>query len=246
MDGSPKVGAMCSSPQDYDYNQMWREVYGDIQRFGPGHFHNSRIVRSWLADLDYTTILDVGCGRGHNRDVLMGEDRTRSFDGVDISSEAVDHARNRFPGNFRVCDIERDCPEGKWDLVSCSLVLEHLKNDDAALRNLYQCTGRYLLVVTIAGNFERYRKWEETQGHLRNYQAGELEAKLERTGFRLRRVMHWGFPFFSPIARTMQNRSCAGVGKFSWAAHVAALLFKALYFLNSGHKGDMLFILAEV
>ena len=35
-------------------------------------------------------------------------------------------------------------------------------------------TGKYLCVATIAGNYERYKAWDERVGHVRNYRVGEL------------------------------------------------------------------------
>ncbi len=231
---------------EYDYNQLWTEVYGDIQRCGPGHHHLRRILRRFLQSIEYATVLEVGCGIGHNGALLTKNGLVPHFDGIDISEKAIERARAASPGRFWVCDIQRECIPGQWDLVVCSLVLEHLHNDDGALAQLRKMTGRYLLLASIAGNFERYRPWEESQGHVRNYAPGELERKVEAAGFTLRKTLYWGFPFYSPIARTLQKNQTAGIGRFTWTARLAAFIFKYLYYLNSHRRGDMVFILAEV
>jgi len=43
---------MHSSPP-HDYDQIWRDVYGDMQDHGPTHKHLARLIRKELAGLDY-------------------------------------------------------------------------------------------------------------------------------------------------------------------------------------------------
>jgi SAM-dependent methyltransferase len=229
----------------YDYDQVWREVYGDIQKHGPAHHHVCRIVRRMLSEIEYDSVLDVGCGQGHNYALLTKNGLTPRFVGIDISEQALEVARKRAPGEFTQCDIQKGHVQGTWDLVACSLVLEHLVDDDAAIRHMRSMTGRYLLVTSIAGDFERYRKWDETQGHVRNYKVGELEQKLRDNGFRVRKAIYWGFPFYSPIGRTLQNHGQVGLGPFTRRARLVAAITKWLYYLNSSRRGDMVFILAE-
>ena len=106
-------------------------------------------------------------------------------------------------------------------------------------------TGRYLLVTTMAGDFERYKAWDSQMGHVRNYHVGELEAKLEKTGFAVQRVVYWGFPFYSPFARTLQNTMKAG-SEFGIKTRLIADIMYYLYFFNSHKRGDLLIILASV
>jgi hypothetical protein len=126
------------------------------------------------------------------------------------------------------------------------LVLEHLHDDVAALRNMRAMAGKYLLVTTIAGDFERYRRWDERLGHVRNYRPGELEQKVSMVGFTVRRTIYWGFPFYSPLVRRLQNYCQIGIGQFDRTASLAATFLYWLYFLNSRRRGDILVLLAEV
>ncbi|HYU86288.1 MAG TPA: hypothetical protein VEK80_15915, partial [Kribbellaceae bacterium] len=151
----------------------------------------------------------------------------------------------RTGGKFSLGDIQDQPVPGQWDLVFCSLVLEHLERDEDALRNILPAVGKYFVVSTIGGDYEKYRAYDEQVGHVRNYAPGELDAKLERTGFRVVRSIAWGWPFYSPIARTLQCNSNAGIGKLSLAERVAAKLLYTVYFLNSRQRGDILLAVAE-
>ena len=127
----------------------------------------------------------------------------------------------------------------------CSLLLEHVPDDISALRHMRAMTGKYFMATTIAGDFDRYRPWEEQLGHIRNYRVGELEEKLEKFGFTIRRAIYWGFPFYSPFARALHNRMKAK-SKFRPTTCLIAKMMYYLYFLNSYERGDLLIVLAEV
>jgi len=228
-----------------DYDTMWTNVYGDIQESGPVHRHLKRIVRAVLAPLDYQTVLDVGCGVGGNIALLEEGRPAVRVDGADISDLALGHARQGRSGSFHKLDVEKDRLDGQWDLVHSGLILEHIPDDEAALRNMRAMTRKYFVATTIAGDFERYRAWDEAVGHVRNYQRGELEAKLQRAGFRVRRSIYWGFPFYSPVARTFQNHSREGLGRFQGRTYALAKALYWLYYLNSWSHGDIVIVAAE-
>ena len=230
----------------HDYDHIWKTVYGSQQEMGPTHRHLKRIVSKLLATIEYESVLDVGCGPGDNLPLLCANRRITRITGADISRHALERARRSHAGEFEELDIQRGRLDGRWDLVYCSLVLEHLPDDVAALENLRAMTGRYLLLTTIAGDFERYRKWDETVGHVRNYRVGELEDKLAGVDFTVNKAIYWGFPFYSPIARTLQNFTKTGAGQFSTTALLIAKFLYYVYFLNSHRRGDVLTVLAQV
>lgn len=227
-----------------DYDTLWDEVYGDIQDVGPVHRHMRRLMREVLAPLSYETVLDVGVGFGHNLPVLTDARSLTRVAGVDLSERALQHVRERWEGgDFLKLDIESETLESTFDLVCASLIMEHVIDDEAVLANLRALTSRYLLVVTIGGNFERYRPWEDQMGHVRNYMVGELESKLTRAGFVVHRMIYWGFPFYSPLARTLQNHMQA-THEFNWFHRLMTHALYWLYFLNSTRRGDLLIALA--
>lgn len=226
-----------------DYDVLWDEVYGDIQAVGPVHRHMRRLMREILAPLSYDTVLDVGVGFGHNLPILTEGRSIRRVAGVDLSQRALDHVRERWQGDFSKLNIESEKLDTTFDLVCVSLLMEHVIDDEAVLRNLRAMTKRYLLVVTIGGDFERYRPWEDQVGHVRNYMVGELESKLERVGFAVHRMIYWGFPFYNPLARTLQNHMQAK-HEFNRLQRLMTHALYWLYYLNSARRGDLLIALA--
>jgi hypothetical protein len=176
--------------------------------------------------------------------VLTGGRGLGRIAGIDVSERALEHVRARWTGEFRKLDITTDRLPDTYELVCSALVMEHLVDDLAALRNLRKMASKYLLIVTIGGNFARYRRWEEQMGHVRNYAPGELERKLSATGFELLAMIRWGFPFYSPVVRTLQNGMIASHELSSGSRLIARMLYP-LFFLNSSRRGDLLVALAR-
>jgi len=227
-----------------DYDRVWAEVYGDLQDIGPTHRHMWRIMRELLRPLDYASALEVGVGYGHNLPLLTDGRQLERLAGVDLSERALDHVRQRWPGSFGRLDIATERLPEHFDLVCCALVMEHVDDDAAALRSLRAMTSGHLLLTTIGGDYERYAPWERQVGHVRNYGPGELEGKLRAAGFEIERAVYWGFPFFSPIARTLQNRMTAQ-SQLPARARVIARILYLIFFLNSRRRGDLILILAR-
>jgi trans-aconitate methyltransferase len=229
----------------HDYDSIWRDVYGDMQDVGPTHRHLRRLLGKLLAEVEYSSALDVGCGAGHNFAALTRGRESLRLGGVDISAEALARAREAWPAaELHELDVQAASAPGTWDLVLSSLVLEHLPDDVGALRRMREMTSKHLVLVTIAGNYERYRPWEDQVGHVRNYARGELEAKLRDAGFETERAIYWGFPFYTPIARTLQNRMTA-TAQYDSQTNLAARLMYWAYWLNSARRGDLLLIRAR-
>jgi SAM-dependent methyltransferase len=234
--------AASVTPQVPDYDVVWHEIYGDWATLGPAQRHLRRLVGEVLAGLDYRSAVDVGCGAGHNLPQLSEGRRLDRLAGVDISAVALAEAKRRFPEcELDELDIERGHLDGTYDLVFSSLLLEHVPDDEAALANMRAMTGRDLLVTTVGGDFERYRAWDERVGHVRNYAEGELEEKLRRAGFEPRTTIRWGFPFYSPLARRLQNRMTL-TSEMTPSTKLLARIAYGVYFLNSRRRGDLLVV----
>lgn len=231
----------------YDYDEMWDAAYGDMQKYGPAQRHLRRIYLRMLSGIQYESVLDVGCGPGTNLSLLLQGRNVAEVVGIDVSSKAIRMAEKAYSGDFRVLDVQKQHVDKTFDLVFCSLLMEHVPDDEAVLENLRKMTGRSLVIGTMAGNYERYKRAEEVVGHVRNYAPGELEAKLVRVGFTVKTRVNWGFPFYSPLTRLMLNvNPKVSVGKYSTPLKIATTVAYWLYFLNSSQRGDVLVILAQV
>lgn len=235
----------AAAPPAYDYDDIWQNVYGEMQDRGPVHRHMRRILRRTLARLDYRSVVEIGCGAGHNLPLICAGRKLERVTGVDVSKEALRLASRAHQGEFELLDIEQAPLPGEWDLVFCSLVLEHLPDDVAALRNMATMSRKHVVLTTIAGDFERYRAWDEQMGHVRNYAVGELERKMNDVGLTVHDAVYWGFPLYTPLARTLQN-GMTSEPSYSAATRILAQVMFLAYFLNSHKRGDLLIVTASV
>lgn len=228
-----------------DYDELWTETWGGMQDVGPVHRHTARIIVETLRSLNLQSLIDVGCGNGANLEAIQHELHIPDLAGVDVSENALAAARRRVHADFRVMDLERDPPVNRtFDMVLTSQVIEHLHDDDAFLQKLRAMCGRYVFVGTMQG---RMRKSEVHIGHLRNYTRRGLEEKMRTAGFSIEKVIEWGFPFYSPIYRSLIELiggQTAGITYSKRDRMIANALYN-LYRLNMSTRGDVLMILGR-
>ncbi len=226
------------------YDELWRTVWGDLQRYGPVHRHTVEGLVRLIPALDVKSVLDVGCGSGENIAALAALGRYE-LTGGDISEVALKSARSRVPSaRFSLLDIEHQSLPQKFDLVMSIQVVEHLVDDISAFKNLAAMARGYVFISTMQG---RMRPSEIAIGHVRNYSAIELRRKLESEGLEVIKMWGWGFPFYSPLFRSAVEWLPGGPpsGRVSPAGKVMAHLLYYLYRFNWPGRGDVLNVLAR-
>jgi SAM-dependent methyltransferase len=227
------------------YDRLWTETWGDQQNFGPVHRRQREALLRLITKLDIANVLDVGCGSGGNLASLAQAMPHLTLTGVDVSREALALAAKRVPGgSFRQLDAQKEKLDERFDLVLCNQVIEHLIDDIAALRNMALMAKRWVLVATMRG---RMRPSELTIGHFRNYSDIELRAKAESAGLEVVDIFGWGFPFYSPLYRTMIEWLPGGPpeGNFGAAQKAIANFLYHLYSFNVPRRGDVVTMLAR-
>lgn len=98
-------------------------------------------IRTELADLLFTNCLEIGCGTGKNTQWLLT--KTNKLLGIDISEEMLAKAKEKIKAlhvSFLQADILQPWQfiNEKYNLVTFSLVLEHIENLDALFKKLSQ------------------------------------------------------------------------------------------------------------
>ena len=227
------------------YDQLWTKTWGDQQTNGPVHRRMRQELLALITKLAPASVLDVGCGSGGNLAAIAHAMPQVVLSGVDVSPEALALAAQRVPNaSFRQLDAQKGKLDDRFDLVLCNQVIEHLIDDMAALRNMALMAKRWVLVGTMRG---RMRKSELAIGHFRNYSDVELRAKAENAGLEVIDIFGWGFPFYSPLYRTMIEWLPGGPpgGQFGTAQKTMANFLYHLYALNIPRRGDVVTMLAR-
>ncbi|MGE5249158.1 MAG: class I SAM-dependent methyltransferase [Bacteroidota bacterium] len=227
------------------YDEHWDSGWDDMKVYGSTARHTRRFIFRLLEGLTFTSVLDAGCGTG----VLLQEIRRKypraQVTGFEYSSRGLDFARRRLPdGEFRTLDLGKASLGRKFDLITCIDVLEHIPDDRAALKNLLDMTGGYLILSVPLGPL--FEVEAQRLGHVHGYSREEVESKLRESGFEILKVIQWGFPFYN-LHRRMANRLPAESSQagFSARKRLVSNLIYALFFLNVGPGGERYYVLCR-
>lgn len=246
---------MSNKYQDL-YNRLWSGAWATASEIrGPSSRHRNRLILSYISKLDLRgRILDIGCGDGY----LLNELSKRSEEiyGLDISEEAIELAKSRFNNSvhYLIGDTQKSetLPKLKFDLIICSEVLEHVKDDERSITNMCNLLiegGK--LIVTTPHRQEYWSEHDTAAGHLRRYEIDDLAKKLMRNGMKLLKVTTWGFPFYHLYFKFILNHAKPST-TFKQKNLVVRIVLDFLYILfyvddlfKRNRRGRMLFLIAE-
>lgn len=232
-----------------DYDALYQQGWSAGVEWGPTKRHQRRLMQKITAALHPKSILEVGCGEGMNLIYFKRLFPEAELTGFDLSTVAIHLVQNKIrDGFFSAMDLSQPVtPEKTYDLVLSLDVLEHVPDDVAMMQNLYQFTNQhgYCLAMTLQG---KMREFERDIGHVRNYQAGELENKMTSVGFSIVQKVSWGFPFFSPLYRDFLNSGTMNQKTFGAPSRlkqwVGQFIYR-LFWFNSHARGDCIFLLLK-
>jgi SAM-dependent methyltransferase len=166
----------------YERNERWLKFFGEVA---------DGIVR----DFHPATALDAGCALGFLVEAL----RERGVDasGIDVSEYAISQVHESIRDHARVASLADPLP-GRYDLITCVEVLEHLPpaETDRAIGNLCQASDM-LLISSTPEDFG-----EPT--HLNVQPPESWSAKLAQHGF-MRDLDH-DLSYISPWAAVYTRR----------------------------------------
>ena len=173
--------------------------------------------------------LDIGCGGG----AMIAEiAATMPAFGVDLSSDALGHARSRGL-NLLVSAEAGALPfeSGSFSVALALDVLEHHARPEELLREVNRVLGPGgMLVVTVPAFQWMWSYADHVLGHYRRYTTGRLASELKTCGFEMERVTYfhsWLLPiawFFRKL-RALLGRT-GSADDFSLPGPLNQLLFR--------------------
>jgi ubiquinone/menaquinone biosynthesis C-methylase UbiE len=162
----------------------------------------ARALREVLGTLNFHSVLELGCGTGKNTAWLA---QHANVTALDFSEEMMEHAKKRtyrHAVNFHQADLTKDwnLPSQQFDLITTSLVLEHIENLDFIFEQAAKVLkkGRKFYIGELhpfkqyAGSkakFEQEGKLTELKcfGH----HISEFIESAKRSGFVLEDLREW-------------------------------------------------------
>lgn len=123
----------------------------------------ARALRETVSGEDLE-ILEIGCGTGKNTVFLQA--KAKHLVGADFSEEMLAKARNKIASEtveFRQMDLRENWnfAENSFDLITCSLVLEHIENLDFVFhqaRKVLKKSGRFYI-----GELHPFKQYQGTK-----------------------------------------------------------------------------------
>jgi ubiquinone/menaquinone biosynthesis C-methylase UbiE len=101
----------------------------------------AKALKDILSTITFNTVLEIGCGTGKNTEWLL--QKTEHITAVDLSEEMLSKAKEKIQSpivEFIQTDINNNWnfSEKTFDLISFSLVLEHIENLDHIFKEVYK------------------------------------------------------------------------------------------------------------
>ena len=149
---------------------------------------------------------------------------------------------------------------GRFELVTCSEVVEHMAADGLAVERLARLLApRGTLVLTVPGG--KMSRFDQLIGHQRHYSEKQLQALCEGAQLEPLAVLAWGFPFQNLYRSAVRIASRISMpepgrrGAASASRGVGALLgagytylgraLKPLFYLNRNYWGEQMLLVAQ-
>lgn len=153
----------------------------------PEHWNDTRMKDEWqrevylmaaaiMASNAYRDVIDVGCGSAYKLIKYLGKYETM---GIDVP-ETVTWLSEQYPTR----EWRSSMPDGKFDLVICADVIEHVLDPDALCQSLRSVAKKHIIISTP----DRFRAGEPPFGpstnksHVREWSFEEF-GRYIRTQF---------------------------------------------------------------
>lgn len=157
------------------------------------------LMNSFFQNKQHTKIADLGCGCGAN---LYEIQKHYDAIGMDLSHDAKKYCLKRgikivigkLPNKISL-------PENSFDMVLLSDVLEHIENDNEAIKNVSKLLKKDgLILLTVPAYPFLYTKRDVFHHHKRRYTKKQLHTVLQNNGLSKVILSHCNFWLFPMIA----------------------------------------------
>lgn len=185
--------------------------FGSWEIGGPRHYYREGlIIKTVNSVLPSGKILDVGCGTGSL--VLKLARKGYQVVGVDISDSCIKITKNRIKKEGLTKSVsvsigsatKINLPDSSVDGVIAGEVLEHLKDDVAAVREFSRVLKPGgVCIITVPADSSKWNMEDDIAGHVRRYTREVLEHLFNSQKFRFEYIRYWGFPIMRIYQKIM-------------------------------------------
>lgn len=131
------------------------------------------------------SFLEVGCGTGFVISAISKQFPEARISGSEYLEEGLVYARQRLPDTeFSQMDARNIHYESELDALGVFDVLEHIKEDEAVLQQIFKALKPGGIVfITVPQHRWLWSAVDEYACHVRRYTANELHQKVCRAGY---------------------------------------------------------------
>lgn len=189
---------------------------------------------------DRARVLEIGCGTGGNLGLLA---RFGRLSACELDAQARDFAQTKAHGlgldiPIREGRLPAPIPAapGSLDLICLFDVLEHVDDDEAALRALRAllAPGGHIL-LTVPAHPWLWSAHDDYLHHRRRYRLGELAAKARRAGFTIHHL-GWLNAALFPLAAVSRLLTARRQGRPPGTALPPPWLNRLLYRVSAAER----------
>ena len=213
VDGVPLLAPELArgNPKDADYG------YDELHAAEGSHFwftNRSQLI-AWATRRYFPearSFFDVGCGTGGVLTALRSTLPGVTFAGADALLAGLALACRQLPDvAFAQVDIRRLPYDREFDLIGVFDVLEHLDDDERALRETYRSTNvGGGLIVTVPQHRFLWSALDEYSHHRRRYTRRQMVETIERAGYVVERATSFmTLPLPAHLVSRVRKRSLA-------------------------------------
>lgn len=158
-----------------------------LESMSQAQWYNQWTLKKF-AEFLHGDILEIGCGIGNFTNELI---RYGKVWAIDIDQDYVTKTKQKVDGKAEIGlgDIEKGryfFSGRKFDSIVCLNVLEHLKDDNSALQNLFALLrpGGKVILLVPSHQF-LYGEIDKSLDHFRRYDKAKINLRLKDVGFKV-------------------------------------------------------------
>lgn len=131
----------------YDNNSFSSHDFLNREKYRPNY---CQLTDALVELLNFDDVLDVGCANGFLLEYLHA--KGKAVKGIELSSAAADVLPSYLVEHVKIADATKIDPPGKFDLVCCIEVAEHIENycSEKLVDFLCNCAKKYVYFTAAA------------------------------------------------------------------------------------------------
>ncbi len=147
------------------------------------------------------SILEIGCGTGGNLSMLK---KLGQVSAMEMNEFSVNYASKNNSIPVKTGWLPDNIPfTKKFDVICLFDVLEHIQNDQAALKAAIKMLNPGgIIMLTIPAHKWLFGSHDKMHNHYRRYSSKDLKKKIAVSGIKLIRLSHFNFLLFPVLMIT--------------------------------------------